>query len=106
MEIALVSRHTEVPDRFRRHVEEKMAKVPQLSPYVQRVEDEVSREHNPKLADRCERVELTVRAKGPVVRAEAAASDRYEALDLATAKLMERLTRARARPKAQPRRAA
>lgn len=106
MEIALVSRHTEVPDRFRRHVEEKMAKVPQLSPYVQRVEVAVSREHNPKLADRCERVELTVRAKGPVVRAEAAASDRYAALDLATSKLMERLRRARDRRKSHRRRAA
>ena len=106
MEIALVSRHTEVPDRFRRHVEEKMAKVPQLSPYVQRVEVEVSREHNPKLADRCERVELTVRAKGPVVRAEAAASDRYAALDLATSKLMERLRRARDRRKSHRRRVA
>lgn len=106
MEIALVSRHTEVPDRFRQHVEEKMAKVPQLSPYVQRVEVEVSREHNPKLADRSERVELTVRAKGPVVRAEAAASDRYAALDLATSKLMERLRRARDRHKSHRRRAA
>ncbi|WP_159619679.1 ribosome hibernation-promoting factor, HPF/YfiA family [Ruania rhizosphaerae] len=99
MEIVVVSRHTEVPERFRRHVEEKLAKVPQLSPYAQRVDVEVSHENNPRLAERAERVELTVRAKGPVVRAEAAASDRYGALDLATAKLLERLRRARDRRK-------
>ncbi len=99
MEIVLVSRHTETPERFRRHVEEKLAKVPQLSPYVQRVDVEVTHENNPRLADRSERVELTVRAKGPVVRAEASASDRYAALDLATTKLLERLRRARDRRK-------
>src|SRR5699024_5094950 len=79
MEIVLVSRHTETPERFRRHVEEKLAKVPQLSPYAQRVDVEVTHENNPRLADRAERVELTVRAKGPVVRAEASASDRSDA---------------------------
>ncbi|UFU02177.1 ribosome-associated translation inhibitor RaiA [Ruania suaedae] len=99
MEIIVVSRHTEVPERFRRHAEEKLAKVPQLSPYAQRVDVEVSHENNPRMAERAERVELTVRAKGPVVRAEAAASDRYGALDLATAKLIERLRRARDRRK-------
>src|SRR5699024_5589847 len=99
MEIVLVSRHTETPERFRRHVEEKLAKVPQLSPYAQRVDVEVTHENNPRLADRSERVELTVRAKGPVVRAEASASDRYAALDLAATKLFERLRRARDRRK-------
>ena len=104
MEIVLVSRHTESPERFRRHVEEKLAKVPQLSPYAQRVDVEVTHENNPRLADRSERVELTVRAKGPVVRAEASASDRYAALDLATTKLLERLRRARDRRKTHHRR--
>lgn len=99
MEIVVVSRHTEVPDRFRRHVEEKLAKVVQLSPYAQRVDVEVTHERNPRLADNAERVELTVRAKGPVVRAEASAQDTYAALDAATGKLLERLRRARDRRK-------
>jgi ribosomal subunit interface protein len=93
MEIVVVSRHTEVPERFRRHVETKLAKVGQLQPYAQRVDVEVTHEANPRMADVAERVELTLRAKGPIVRAEAAASDRYAALDLATAKLLERLRR-------------
>ncbi|GAB2465544.1 ribosome hibernation-promoting factor, HPF/YfiA family [Xylanimonas ulmi] len=99
MEIVVVGRHTEVPERFRRHVEDKLAKVTQLAPLAQRVDVELTHENNPKLADVAERVELTVRAKGPVIRAEAAADDRYGALDLAIDKLTERLRRTRDRRK-------
>ena len=55
---------------------------------------EVSEERNPRQADRRERVELTIRSRGPAIRAEAAADDRYTALDLAFAKLESRLRRA------------
>ena len=70
MEIVVVSRHTEVQERFRRHAEDKLAKVSQFSPYAQRVDVEVTHERNPRQSDNAERVELTVRAKGPVVRVE------------------------------------
>jgi len=93
MEIVVVGRHTEVADRFRRHVEEKLAKFEQLAPTAQRIDVEVTHENNPRLSEVRERVELTVRAKGPVVRAEAAADDRFGALDLAMNKLQERLRR-------------
>ena len=99
MEIAIVGRHTEVPDRFRRHVEEKLAKVSQLAPSAQRVDVEITHENNPRLSDVRERIELTVRDKGPVIRAEASADDRFAALDLATTKLLERLRRSRDRRK-------
>ncbi|ROS78514.1 ribosome hibernation-promoting factor, HPF/YfiA family [Cellulomonas sp. PhB143] len=99
MEIVVVGRHTEVPERFRRHVEDKLAKLEQLAPTAQRIDVEITHENNPKLAGVSERVELTVRAKGPVVRAEAAADDRFGALDLAAAKLQERLRRSRDRRK-------
>ncbi len=94
MEIVVVGRHTEVADRFRQHVEEKLSKIEQYSPTVRRVDVEVTHENNPRLADKRERVELTVRDKGPVIRAEASADDRFGALDLALAKLQERLRRA------------
>lgn len=94
MEIVVVGRHTEVADRFRRHAEEKLAKIEQYSPTVRRVDVEVTHENNPRLSNIKERVEITVRDKGPVVRAEAAADDRYGALDLALDKLQERLRRA------------
>ncbi|MFC4556020.1 ribosome hibernation-promoting factor, HPF/YfiA family [Georgenia faecalis] len=99
MDIAVVGRNTEVPERFRQHLEEKLSKVEQFAPRAQRVEVELTHERNPRLADRSERVELTVLDRGPTVRAEASAGDRYAALDLATAKLLERLRRVRDRRK-------
>ncbi len=99
MEIAVVGRNTEIPERFRTHVEEKLEKVEQLAPEALRIDVELTHERNPRLADNAERIELTLRGKGPVVRAEASASDRYGALDLAVAKLQERLRRARDRRK-------
>jgi ribosomal subunit interface protein len=99
MEIVVVGRHAEVPERFRRHVEDKLAKIAQLAPRAQRVDVEVTHEKNPRLSKISERVELTVLGKGPVVRAEAHADDPYAALDIATTKLMERLRRAHDRRK-------
>ena len=99
MEIVVVGRHAEVPERFRRHVEDKLAKVAQLAPRAQRVDVEVTHEKNPRQSEISERVELTVLGKGPVIRAEATADDPYAALDIATTKLMERLRRARDRRK-------
>ncbi|PZR51535.1 ribosome-associated translation inhibitor RaiA [Xylanimonas oleitrophica] len=99
MEIVVVGRHTDVTDRFRSHVQSKLDKITQLAPTAQRVDVEVTHEANPKLADVSERVELTVRAKGPVIRAEAAADDRNAALDIALDKLVERLRRTRDRRK-------
>jgi len=97
MEIVVVGRHTEVADRFRRHAQEKLEKIEQYSPTVRRVDVEVTHENNPRQANVRERVEITVRDKGPVVRAEAAADDRFGALDLALDKLQERLRRAHER---------
>ncbi len=104
MDIAVVARNTEVAERFRSHLEDKLSKVEQLAPRAHRVEVEIIREQNPRLADRAERVELTVVDRGPIIRAEAAADDRYAALDMATTKLMERLRRARDRRKNHHRR--
>ncbi|MEL7976949.1 ribosome-associated translation inhibitor RaiA [Isoptericola sp. F-RaC21] len=105
MEIVVVGRHTEVADRFRRHVEDKLSKVTQLAPAARRVDVEVTRENNPRLSEVRERVELTVHDKGPVIRAEAAADDRFGALDIALDKLSERLRRSRDRRKDHRRRA-
>lgn len=93
MDIIVKGRHTEVNDRFRRHVDTKVAKIERLDQNVIRVDVEVSEERNPRQADRKERVELTIRSRGPAIRAEAAAEDRYGALDLALDKLESRLRR-------------
>jgi ribosomal subunit interface protein len=70
-----------------------MAKIEKLDPKVIRVDVEVSEERNPRQSDRRERIELTIRSRGPVIRAEAAADDRYGALDVALGKLESRLRR-------------
>jgi ribosomal subunit interface protein len=93
VDIIVKGRHTDVSERFRRHVDTKLAKIERLDQKVIRVDVEVSQEHNPRLSDQRERVELTIRSKGPAIRAEAAADDRYGALDLAFDKLESRLRR-------------
>ncbi len=99
MEITFKGRHTSVPERFRRHASAKLAKLEKLDHNAIRIDVEVSTERNPRQADRSERVELTIRSRGPAVRAEAAADDRYAALDLAFAKLEGRLRKAAERRK-------
>jgi len=99
VEIVVTARHTEVSGRFRRHLDDKLSKVEQLAPKVERVEVAVSHEANKRQAERCERIELTLRGPGPVVRAEACASDVYAALDMATTKVLERLRRSSDRKK-------
>lgn len=99
MEIVVAGRHTEVSPRFRAHLDSKLTKVEQLAPRAQRIDVLVSHEPNPRQSDSSERVELTVVDKGPVIRAEACADDAYAALDLAMAKLLERLRRTRDRRK-------
>ncbi|GAA1796308.1 MULTISPECIES: ribosome hibernation-promoting factor, HPF/YfiA family [Brevibacterium] len=99
MDIVVTGRQLTISDSFRAHIEDKIAKVEQLAPRAQRVEVHVAHDKNTKQPETSERVELTVVAKGPVIRAEAMASDKYAALDLAWAKLVERLRRARDRNK-------
>ncbi|MEV6671655.1 ribosome-associated translation inhibitor RaiA [Streptomyces sp. NPDC051162] len=93
MDIVVKGRKTEVPERFRKHVAEKLKldKIQKLDGKVISLDVEVSKEPNPRQADRSDRVEITVRSRGPVIRAEAAAADPYAALDLATSKLEARL---------------
>ncbi|WP_210605149.1 ribosome hibernation-promoting factor, HPF/YfiA family [Brevibacterium oceani] len=99
MDIVVNGRQLTISDSFRAHIEDKIAKVEQLAPRAQRVEVHVTHEKNSRQPETSERVELTVVAKGPAIRAEAMASDKYAALDLAWAKLVERLRRARDRHK-------
>lgn len=94
MDIVVKGRHTEVGERFRQHIADKLAKIEKLDPKVISVDVECSQERNPRLADQRERIELTIYSRGPVVRAEAAAQDCYAALDAAVSKLEGRLRRA------------
>jgi ribosomal subunit interface protein len=87
VDIVVKGRKTEVPERFRKHVAEKLERIQKLDGKVISLDVELSKERNPRQAERSERVEITMHSRGPVIRAEACAPDPYAALDLATAKL-------------------
>lgn len=93
MDIVVKGRNVEVPEHFRVHVQDKLALSERLDPRVYHVDVELFHEKNPRQASACQRVEITVRGKGPVVRAEATADTFYAALDAATQKLEGRLRR-------------
>jgi len=93
VDIVVTGRQTPVSDRFRTHAEEKVSKAASLAPKTQRIEIMVSHEPNRRQSKAAQRVEITCYAKGPVIRAEASAEDKWAALDLAMDKLLERLRR-------------
>ena len=99
MEIIVKGRQLTVPPRFRQHAIAKLARLEKLDAKAVRIDVEVSEERNPRQSDHRERVELTIRSRGPAIRAEASADDRYTAFDLALAKIESRLRRAADRRK-------
>src|SRR3954447_1981836 len=96
MEIVVRGRNVEVPEHFRQHVEDKVAQSDKFDGKLKilRIDVELFHEKNPRQSQNCQRVEITLRGKGPVVRAEACAPDFYAALDLAATKLGNRMRRA------------
>ena len=94
MEIVVRGRNVEVPEHYRQHVEDKVGQLERFDTKLSRIDVELFHEKNPRQAANCQRVEITLRGKGPVVRAEACGPDFYAALDLASGKLDNRLRRA------------
>jgi ribosomal subunit interface protein len=94
MDVVVKSRHCNLSDQFRSYVDEKITRLEKLDDRVIRVEVEVSAERNKRQHDQASRVEITVRSRGPVTRAEAAAEDKLAAFDLALDKLMAQLRKA------------
>ena len=92
-EVVVHGRHVDLSSRFREHVTEKLERVGKFGVPIARVDVEVSKETNPRLADRAFEVELTCRSRGPVIRAEAYSTDHYSAFDIAFGRLTERLRR-------------
>ena len=99
MDVVVKSRHCTVPDEFRAVVEEKLARLEKLDTRVIRVEVEVTEEPNKRQHDQAHCVEITLRSKGPVVRAEAASTDKTAALDMALDRVMAQLRKAADRKK-------
>ncbi len=99
MDVVVSSRQCEVSERFREHVEDKLARLEKHDHRIIRVEVLLERERNSRQPDRQVRVELTAKSRGPVVRAEAAAEDKMAALDLALDKMAAQMRRAADRRK-------
>ena len=94
MDIVVRGRNVEVPDHYRQHVSDKLSRIERYDQKVIRVDVELHHERNPRQASACQRVQITCKSRGPVVRSEACAADFYSALDLAIDKLENRLRRA------------
>lgn len=94
MEIVVRGRNVVVPDHYRQHVGEKLAKVERYDHKIIRTDVELQHERNPRQNGSCQHVEITCRTRGPVVRSEACAEDFYKALDLATERLERRFRQA------------
>jgi ribosomal subunit interface protein len=94
VDVVVKGRNVEVPGHYRAHVVEKLHKIERYDHKIIEVSVELLHEKNPRQSDNCQRVEITCVSRGPVVRAEACASDFYAALDKAIDKLDTRLRRA------------
>jgi ribosomal subunit interface protein len=94
MEIVVRGRNVVVPDHYRQHVAEKLAKLERYDGKIIRTDVELHHEKNPRQNGSCQHIEITCRTRGPVVRSEACAEDFYKALDLAADKLERRFRHA------------
>ena len=95
MELNYSGRNITISDRFREYVDEKITKVDQLATKVQRIDVKVLKEAHARDQSTALSVELTVVGRGPAIRAEARGADKFAAFDIAFAKLLERLRKAR-----------
>jgi ribosomal subunit interface protein len=94
VDVVVKGRNVAVPDHFRSHVTEKLQKMERYDNKLIEVSVELLHERNRRQSEHCQRVEITVVSRGPVIRAEACAPDFYSALDLAIGKLDTRLRKA------------
>jgi ribosomal subunit interface protein len=94
MEIVVRGRNVVVPDHYRQHVAEKLAKLERYDGKIIRTDVELHHEKNPRQNGSCQHIEITCRTRGPVVRSQACADDFYKALDLAAEKLERRFRHA------------
>jgi len=93
VDIVVKGRNVEVPEHFRTHVADKLARSERYDSKIIRVDVELSHETNRRLSKVAQRVQITLASRGPAVRAEASADSFYSALDAAVTKLEARLRR-------------
>ena len=96
MDISIQGRNVEVSDLLKATVEDKVTRLGRYLDSMERAEVRFFEERNPRIADK-EVCEVTVVGHGHVVRARAAASDTFAAVDSVVAKLEHRLEKLKGR---------
>ena len=98
-EIVYKGRNVEIPDHFRIYVSQKLARAERFDRTIYLFDVELNHERNRRQRKSCQRVEITARGRGPIVRGEACADSFYAALESAVVKLESRLRRGKDRRK-------
>lgn len=102
MDLHVIGRHIHIADDFRAHIDERVGKLEHIIGGERRVDVIVAKGST---ADEGVRVEVTLHAKGPIIRSEAAHSDKFIAFDHAFDKLVARVRKALERRRSGRRRA-
>ena len=90
MDIAIRSRNVEVTDALRNTVEEKVTRLTRFLDGMERADVVFSEERNPRISEK-EVCEVTMHGHGHIVRAKAAATDTFAAVDRVVDKLEHRM---------------
>jgi ribosomal subunit interface protein len=98
-EVVFKGRNVEIPDHFRTYVSQKLARLERFDRTIYLFDVELNHERNRRQRKSCQRVEITARGRGPVVRGEACADSFYAALESAVVRLESRLRRGKDRRK-------
>jgi putative sigma-54 modulation protein len=92
MDVTVRGRNIEVSEQLRAAAEEKVARVGRLLQGMDQAEVHFSEEKNPRISEK-EVCELVLAGHGHIVRAKAASSDAFAALDQAVGKLEHQLAK-------------
>lgn len=93
MEIRFTAKNLSISDRFKDYVNDKAGKVEQFAHRPEQLDIKVTRFDHNRHSGQEDAVELTVFEPGHIVRAEAKATDKFAAFDIAFQKLLQRLRR-------------
>lgn len=98
-EVVVKGRNVEIPDHFRTYVAQKLTRLERLDRSIYHFDVELKHAPNRRQRKSCQRVEITARGRGPVVRGEARADSFYAAFESAVDRLESRLRRGNDRRK-------
>lgn len=102
MEPVISGRNVEISDTVREYIEKKTSRLDRYLPHVDEAHVELTRESTKSSADR-HVVQLTVRARGSILRAEERAPDVFTAVDAVLDKMYRQIMRYKTRRRGRSR---